>query len=335
MPSWGAVLDELNLPENRTTTGPNYDKVRRKYLLKLFSFTRRPVIVYESGFLEKSSGDLVINLGDMHGFMNAVAGLDGHTLDLILHTPGGSPEATESIVTYLRTKFDDIRVFVPVAAMSAGTMLALGSDHIVMGRHSQLGPIDPQFSLSTPDGVRSAPGQAVLDQFEMAKKELAADPSAIAAWLPILRSYSPGLLAMCEDQRELGKRMVKEWLEKYMFRTDADRLMKAERAADWFANYQYFGSHSRRVDFEDVQKLELRASRLEDDQDLQDAVLTVHHCCTLTLSNTPCTKLIENHLGKAYVKMTGQVVVETGPPPQQQPSLPSRAERRRQEREQR
>jgi ClpP class serine protease len=50
--------------------------------------------------------------------------LKGKDLDLIVHSPGGSPEATEAIVTYLRSKFNDIRVIVPQAAMSAATMLA-------------------------------------------------------------------------------------------------------------------------------------------------------------------------------------------------------------------
>jgi len=42
--------------------------------------------------------------------------LNGPNLDIILHSPGGSPEATASLVRYLRTKFSHIRVFVPLAA---------------------------------------------------------------------------------------------------------------------------------------------------------------------------------------------------------------------------
>ena len=172
MPTWGELVEELALPRNKLANGrPSYDTVRRKYLLKLHQLTGRPVIVYGSAYLDKPQGDLSITLGDVQGFMNAVAGIPDRTLDLLITTPGGSPEATESIVGYLRTKFDHIRAFIPVAAMSAGTMLALACDEIVMGSHSQLGPIDPQFTISTPDGPRSAPGQAVIDQFDQAKLE--------------------------------------------------------------------------------------------------------------------------------------------------------------------
>ena len=62
----------------------------------------------------------------MTGFMNALKGMDcSKGLDLILHTPGGSPAAAEAIVSYLRSKFhNDIRVIVPQISMSAGTMIA-------------------------------------------------------------------------------------------------------------------------------------------------------------------------------------------------------------------
>ena len=66
-------------------------------------------------------------------------------LDLILHTPGGSGAATESLVNYLHQMFgNDIRAFVPQLAMSAGTILACSCKEIYMGKHSNLGLVDPQ-----------------------------------------------------------------------------------------------------------------------------------------------------------------------------------------------
>lgn len=332
MPTWGQILSECQRLENRLPDGrPNYDSVRRKYLANLSEVTGRAAIAYSTAFLDRDApGNVVtIQLGDLQGFMNAVADISGRELDLVITSPGGYPEATESIVAYLRTRFDHIRAFIPVAAMSAATMLALGCDEIVMGAHSQLGPIDPQFTIPTPDGPRSAPGQAILDQFEQAKEECKTDPQAIIAWMPILRAYLPGLLALCEDQREVAKRMVRQWLEKYMLRDDPDAAEKANTAAEWFANYEYFGSHGRRVSIDDVQNLGLKAVRLEEDQQLQDAVLSVHHCFSLTLSNTPAAKIIENHLGQAYVKMIGEIVIQAPGPAS---PTPSRAERRRRER---
>jgi len=342
LPTWGDIVTEVNHSDNAQPNGsPNYDKVRRKYLVALSALTERPAIVYSSGFLDSDypADDIAIALGDVQGFMNAVADLPKGPLDLLITSPGGSPEATESIIGYLRTHFDHLRAFVPVAAMSAATMLALGCDEIVMGAHSQLGPIDPQFTIFTPDGPRSAPGQAIIGQFEQAKSELRADPQAIGAWMPILRGLLPGLLAMCRDQQEVSQRMVRKWLEEYMLHDDPDRTPKAAAAATWFADYQYFGSHSRRVSLQDVQALGLRATALEDDQTLQDAVLSVHHCYSITHSHTGAAKIIENNLGRAYVKLVRQVLVPARPAqspggPVGFPPVgpPNRAQRRRQDR---
>jgi len=72
--------------------------------------------------------------------------------------------------------------------MSAATMMVLSCDEILMGHHSQLGPIDPQFTLMPLDRPRTAPAQAILDQFEMANQECAPSSQVLVAWLPILRS---------------------------------------------------------------------------------------------------------------------------------------------------
>ena len=98
--------------------------------------------------------------------MEVTQGLVGRQIDLVLHSPGGSPEAAEAVVSYLRSRFSHIRVIVPNLAMSAATMMACTANEIIMGKHSFLGPTDPQLVLSTPLGVRSVPAQATLDQFE-------------------------------------------------------------------------------------------------------------------------------------------------------------------------
>ncbi|MBI2908099.1 MAG: serine protease [Chloroflexi bacterium] len=265
--------------------------------------------------------------------MEAVSNITERQLDLIIHSPGGSAEAAESIVDYLRQRFDHIRVFVPVAAMSAATMVALSADEIVMGQHSQLGPIDPQFIISTPEGARSAPAKAILNQFELAKMQCR-DASNLAAWMPILRTYAPGLLTQCEDSRELSVTIVSGWLNRYMFAQDPEGSNKAESIAHFFADYENFRSHGRRVGYDQVLAQGVRVVRLEDDHGLQDSVLSVHHAAMHTFAMTPALKIVENHLGRAWVRMASQVLVQAAAKgaPGGEPHL-SRAERRRQDRE--
>ena len=338
MPTWGKILTEINEATN-PQGGRDYDRVRRKYLRRMADLTGRSVILYATAWLESrptAPAEVQIGLADVQGLMEAVSNLDERELDLILHSPGGSAEAAESLVEYLRERFDHIRVFVPVAAMSAATMIALSADELVMAQHSQLGPIDPQFIISTPEGARSAPAQAILNQFELAKRECKT-PENLAAWMPILRTYAPGLLTQCQDSKELASEMVAGWLERYMLLGDEDATGKAKRIASWFAGYESFRSHGRRVGRQQARDNGVRVVDLEDDDQLQDAVLSVHHATMHTFSGTPAHKIIENHRGRAWVRMSSIQVPAVGVPVQGQPpdrSLPpnNRAERRRQQR---
>jgi hypothetical protein len=316
MPTWGALLGELNLliaAQQATGAPPKHgqpsphDVIRRKYLRALADHTGRPAIVYASGWLEgRPAPDpslVSVSTKDIMGFMEAVHDLPrGAGLDLVLHSPGGESNAAEAIMQYLRDQgFDNIRAIVPVAAMSAATMMALSCDEIVMGRHSQLGPIDPQFTLLTPEGPRSAPAQSILDQFELAKKECAATPEALAAWLPILRGYGPGLLTQCLTSQELAEETVCKAMERHMFAGDADANTKAKAIAEWFNDHKTHGSHGRALRFEEVASKGVRLVRLEDDQKLQDAVLSAWHAVQLTLSGTAMFKLIESSMGKTWL----------------------------------
>lgn len=215
MPIWSEILKELG--NTRVQNGPpDFDRVRRKYLHTLHEHTKRNVILYASGWLQREAPPELTSIGDedIHALMDVTQGLTGTKLDLILHSPGGSPEAAEAIVSYLRSCFSHIRVIVPQLAMSAATMISCAANEIVLGKHSFLGPTDPQISLATPLGGRLVPAQAVLDQFDKAKQECA-DPAKLSAWLPMLSQYGPDLLVRCEAALDMSKILVKTWLETY------------------------------------------------------------------------------------------------------------------------
>jgi ClpP class serine protease len=151
MPTWGGILEELSQLKLQGNQVP-FDMVRRKYLVSLQQYTGRNVIIYASKWTrpQQLSPDAIsITDEDVQGFMEVFHGLKGDTLDLIVHSPGGFAESTEAIVSYLRAKFKDVRVIIPYAAMSAATMLACAADKIVMGKHSFIGPIDPQMGIVT------------------------------------------------------------------------------------------------------------------------------------------------------------------------------------------
>lgn len=77
-------------------------------------------------------------------------------ISLILHTNGGSTSAAWRLVNLIKTFCDTFEVIVPNKAMSAGTLISLGADSIVMTKQAALGPIDP--SLTHPLGPQYVTG---------------------------------------------------------------------------------------------------------------------------------------------------------------------------------
>ena len=297
MPDWNQILEKLPTMRSEST----FDVVRRQYLKQLHELTGRNVVIYYSGWLQKPDlPGTEINDEDKNGFMTALHALD-HTkgLDLILHTPGGETGATESIVDYLRLVYStDIRAFVPQLALSGGTMIACGCKEIYMGKHSSLGPIDPQ--------IGGIPAHGVVMEFDRAFKEIKEDPDKILVWQPILNKYFPAFIDRCEKAIEMTKGMVIYWLCTGMFANsnEEEALKKSKDTAGKLIDYELFKSHDRHLP-PDVCKegIGLNVRFLEDEPDLQDAVLSVHHACIHTLTGTAAFKIIENHIGRAFIQM--------------------------------
>lgn len=312
MPSWGTILNEVNLNFQKGDRNA-FDSVRRKYISELSKKTGRNLIIYASKW---TAGDAIPNLisindEDVHAFMEAVYGLKGGDLDLMLHTGGGSAEASDAIVSYLRQKFTNIRVIIPQAAMSAGTMLACAADEIIMGKHSSIGPIDPQFILNTPTGVQAVPAHAILDQFERAQKEIAENPKLLNSWIPMLGQYGPALIIRCKNQIQFARQTVENWLKQYMLKGDHATAVKI---ADYLSNHDNFKTHGKHINVIDAKNLGFKIIDLEADQDLQDKILSAFHATMITF-NTPAVKIICNQNGNAFVKQ--QQVLQPNLNPQQ------------------
>lgn len=301
MPNWNQILDELR------EAGSTHDVVRRKYLHRLYETSERNVIIYYSGWLQKPGMQgQQVNDADKNGFMSVIHKLDrSKGLDLVLHTPGGDAAATESIVDYLRSMFGtDIRVIVPQLALSAGTMIACAASKIVMGKQSSLGPIDPQLS-----GI---PAHGLKEEFERAFAEIKQDQLKAAVWQPIIAKYNPTLIGECEKALEWSETLVRDWLKTGMFAGAADADTKIERIVKELGDHALNLNHARHISMAKAQEIGLNIQALEDDPEFQDAVLSVHHATIHTLSSTNAFKVIENHIGTAFIQSAQQVVIKNG-----------------------
>jgi hypothetical protein len=288
--SWNDVIKEVY------ETQSQYDYVRRKYIKELSEYTGRNTIAYYSSWLNKQANNIDINDADMTGFMNCVHGMNcSKGLDLVLHTPGGSPAAAEAIVNYLRVKFNsDIRVIVPQLAMSAGTMIACASKEIIMGNQSSLGPIDPQFN-----GI---PAYNIMMEFEEAKKDLEENPNNAQYWAIKLQQYPAAFMKTAIDAIQLSGQLVEEWLGTCMY--DKNNPKDKEIIDNIVAKLNEHDDskiHGRHLNAEFCKNIGLKIRMMEDDGELQDKILSLHHAYMITLDATPVLKIIENQNKKSLI----------------------------------
>lgn len=293
MADWSEILKELQ------QAGNSFDNIRRKYLRELSDYTGRNVIVYYSGWLQKQgNSNVIINDLDKNALMTTIRGLDRTKgLDLILHTPGGETAATESIIDYLCAMFPDIRAVVPQLAMSGGTMIACSCDRILMGKHSSLGPIDPQFG-----GI---PAHGLIEEFKKASEEIKADNSKIFVWQPILQKYNPTILGEAQKVIDWSEQIVSERLAQRMFKGMRDKNKKKKIITNIMkelGDHSLNLSHSRHLSAEKSKAIGLKVEDLESDQNLQEKVLSVHHAMMHTLAATLALKIVENQNGIAYIQ---------------------------------
>ena len=318
MTNWNDVARELN--ETKTPDGkPDLDRVRRSKMRAVSEYTGRPLIVYASDFLGKGreAADLSINFNDKDGFSEVASTLSSEEVDVLIHSPGGSAEATESIVRLLRSQFKHVRFIVPQIAKSAATMLVLSGDEILMDTGAELGPIDPQFNLPRGDGATIvAPAQAILDQHEEIVKRIKADPRLLPAYIPILQFFAPSLEMQARNAIDLSKSLVREWLKAHMFRERKarDRIRLASGVARYLGSHNKFKSHAKGIYLDDFRKVkQLKAVKVLDlgeEPGLQSLIRGLHHAIGLTFGMSTAIKIFENSEGRAMIRHVRQMQIQ-------------------------
>jgi len=290
------------------------NKITQKYIDDLYQLTNRPVLIYMVDFfngqkIALAGNDLSISLSDKDGIIESTRTLPSGPLDIILHSPGGSLDATESIVDIIRKKFKDVRFFIPNAAKSAATMWTLSGDEIFLASSAELGPIDPQMIIRKSTGeITQSPAQAIIDQFETAQSFLATNPNKLPAWIPILTMYGPSLYQDAIDAIKLSKEMVRTWLIEGMFKPiprKSDRINRAKRVVNYFADHRTLKSHGRRIGLTEIdQNLKglLKISELDSDPVLYDKVMNIYYCFLQIFQMSPAFKVIQNNFGKRYIR---------------------------------
>jgi len=178
-------------------------------------------------------------------------------LSVILETDGGYAEVAERIARTLRKFYRQIAFIVPNYAMSAGTILVMSGDEILMDYFAILGPIDPQVRKK--DGSGLIPVNGYLSRYnELLQKGIDKTISTVELTI-LIEKFDQGELYRYQKEKDLSEALLKEWLVKYKFKkwkrtkthhrkvTRKIKIAVAARIAEMLNDSDMWHVHSRGI----------------------------------------------------------------------------------------
>ena len=260
-------------------------------------YRSRPLLVYATKFLEGVSPGApnFIDLPDVEGFTDLINSIEKtDAVDVLLHSPGGRPDATERLVELLRSHFKNVVFLIPHSAYSAAAMLALSGNKIILHSSAVLGPIDPQ--------INGVPARIIKNGFKKIKESISREgPKTLPAYIPLIeKSCSLELLELCEDSEKLSTKLVSSWLKKYMFKNEQDKDKKITEAVKYLSNYDEHLIHSRPLSIKKLSDLKLNIQVA--DNTLQDLLWEAYILINGFFNISSFVKLYENTKGVSWGK---------------------------------
>ena len=243
--------DSTSLPDARTPffKASNAERYQRKDIIaQIQDRTGCRLICYIAG----SRQECMINQNDTVPFVDLLHNIrEGENIDLLLHTNGGSVDAAEKLIRLVRSRVQDgqLRVIVPELAKSAGTVMVLGADCVVMSDTSELGPIDPQMPFSDSRGnVRWHSVQNYLDAYEEHYNKISEHPENTAAQI-MLGKIDPDTVNLCRAVMDRARQSAESLLRDGMFRKNEGNITQTVSelldTARWL-------SHSQMISWQDA-----------------------------------------------------------------------------------
>lgn len=268
-----------------------YNKIRGSYLFIFAADISKPI------------PDISICQKDYYTIFDMLSKA-GHIkkIDVYLETPGGSGEAAEEIIKFFRGHFDDVCFVISGEAKSAGTIIALSGDDILMTETASLGPIDAQVRIG-----RSNISASDYVEWVTNKQKEAAETNALNPFDAVMiAQITPGELLYIENALEFAKDIVTAHLEKYKFKnwavtehkgetvTPERKRARAQEIANKLANHSEWRSHGRSIKREDLVKIGLKITNVEDDGKLSEIVHRIHTVLRLLFESSSVYKVFWN-----------------------------------------
>lgn len=230
---------------------------------------------------ERDSRMVVYITGDKRGFetqiheevlgflINHLDVLDNYNkkISLFLYTRGGSTLAAWSIVNLLRQFCNELEVIVPSKAHSAGTLICLGANKIIMTKQSTLGPIDPNVNTPLNPHIPGAAEnitfpvsvEAIKGYIELIKKELGVRKSSDLAL--IINALNSKIHPLVLGEVYRARSQIKMLAQKLLNQQNID-VKKINKIIDFLCSES--GSHDYTINRKEAEQLGLKTETPSD-----------------------------------------------------------------------
>lgn len=279
-------------------------------LIKAYNSSRKTYLFVYAAAIEKPIPAVSLEQSDFYLFHDLLSGQRGrrNKIDVYLETPGGSGETAEEIGRFLHDNFEKVSFVVSGEAKSAGTIIALSGNEILMTKTGSLGPIDAQIKI----------GRTVVSAYDYIewvkeKKKEAEEQGVLNPFdATMIAQISPGELGRVHNSLVFAKDLVKDWLVRYKFKnwkftetrkkpvTDKMRRQQAENIADGLINHSKWMSHRRSIKIDDLESMGLKVIKIDDDPDLAKIVYKIQAVCRLLFETTSSFKIFATQDDKIF-----------------------------------
>jgi len=301
-------MNLMNEYINRKLSGPQLEEELLK-LIDSYNKLRGVYLFVYSAAISKQLPQLALDQGDFYLIHDLLKSRTSNKkLDFYIETPGGSGEAAEEIGNFLHNNFETVSFVVSGEAKSAGTILALSGDDILMTETGSLGPIDAQMKI----GRSLISAYDYVEWVEEKRTEAQKEGRLNPVDATMVAQISPGELLSVFHALKFAEDLVKKWLPKYKFKNwtvtetnkkpvTADMKQKrAEEIARDLTNHSKWRSHGRSIKIEDLRDIGLKVIDVDQDKELAGIVYRIQAVCRMLFETTAAFKIFATKDNKIF-----------------------------------
>jgi len=203
-------------------------------------------------------------------------------LDLFLLSPGGFADPAFKMAMLCRDFAEDnFGVIIPYYSKSAATLLCLGSDELVMGSASEIGPTDPRIEIKDEYGRKmNVSATSVEDALKVIEKYTKGDQAKSIKYIPLIEKINLNTLGEYSRALSSSKQYAEELLK-------TGKLLKDKKKYRSVAIKLATGYYSHGYPIKsEVAKSDLNFNVTEADQKLWEAMWQLHKLYTAMIKES-------------------------------------------------